>query len=69
MGAGGGLGLTRLPALLQHNNGFYGHYRGQFKNESALQYRLAAKPQPPTVFLQRCKVPSAPTRRRRGAWG
>ncbi|XP_027989024.1 uncharacterized protein C3orf84 homolog isoform X2 [Eptesicus fuscus] len=40
-----------------HNNGFYGHYRGQFKNESALEYRLAAKPQPPTVFLQRCKEP------------
>ncbi|EPQ07251.1 hypothetical protein D623_10011420 [Myotis brandtii] len=41
----------------RHNNGFYGHYRGQFKNESALEYRLAAKPQPPTVFLQRCKEP------------
>nr|KAF6334887.1 hypothetical protein mPipKuh1_001836 [Pipistrellus kuhlii] len=40
-----------------HNNGFYGHYRGQFKNEIALQYRLAAKPQPPMVFLQRCKEP------------
>nr|KAF6310170.1 hypothetical protein mMyoMyo1_001851 [Myotis myotis] len=40
-----------------HNNGFYGHYRGQFKNESALEYRLAAKPQPPTIFLQRCKEP------------
>ncbi|XP_015423759.1 PREDICTED: uncharacterized protein C3orf84 homolog [Myotis davidii] len=45
------------PPLLQHNNGFYGHYRGQFKNESALEYRLAAKPQPPTIFLQRCKEP------------
>nr|XP_008258870.1 uncharacterized protein C3orf84 homolog isoform X2 [Oryctolagus cuniculus] len=40
-----------------HNSGFYGHYRGQFKNESAREYRLAAKPQPPTAFLQRCQEP------------
>ncbi|XP_077633437.1 ciliary microtubule inner protein 7 isoform X3 [Crocuta crocuta] len=38
-----------------HNTGFYGHYRGQFKSESAREYRLAAKPQPPAVFLQRCQ--------------
>ncbi|XP_068951484.1 uncharacterized protein C3orf84 homolog [Petaurus breviceps papuanus] len=41
--------------LLQHNTGFYGHYRGQFKCELAQDYRLAAKPQPPAVFLQRIK--------------
>ncbi|XP_006873715.1 PREDICTED: uncharacterized protein C3orf84 homolog [Chrysochloris asiatica] len=41
-----------------HSNGFYGHYRGQFKNESAREYRFAAKPQPPTVFLQRCQEPA-----------
>ncbi|XP_064130312.1 uncharacterized protein C3orf84 homolog [Loxodonta africana] len=47
-----------LRSLLQHNNGFYGHYRGQFKSESAREYRLAAKPQPPAVFLQRCQEPA-----------
>ncbi|PNJ32138.1 uncharacterized protein C3orf84 homolog isoform X2 [Pongo pygmaeus] len=41
-----------------HNNGFYGHYRSQFKSESAREYRLAAKPQPPAVFLQRCQEPA-----------
>ncbi|XP_037684995.1 uncharacterized protein C3orf84 homolog [Choloepus didactylus] len=41
-----------------HNNGFYGHYQGQFKGESAQEYRLAAKPQPPAVFLQRCQEPA-----------
>ncbi|VCX42531.1 unnamed protein product [Gulo gulo] len=41
-----------------HNTGFYGHYRGQFKSESAQEYRLAAKPQPPAVFLQRCQEPA-----------
>ncbi|XP_004451960.1 uncharacterized protein C3orf84 homolog [Dasypus novemcinctus] len=41
-----------------HNSGFYGHYRGQFKSESAREYRLAAKPQPPAVFLQRCQEPA-----------
>ncbi|XP_019579267.2 ciliary microtubule inner protein 7 [Rhinolophus sinicus] len=40
-----------------HNNGFYGHYRGQFKSERAREYRLAAKPQPPAVFQQRCQEP------------
>ncbi|XP_006171031.1 uncharacterized protein C3orf84 homolog [Tupaia chinensis] len=40
-----------------YNSGFYGHYRGQFKSESAGEYRLAAKPQPPAVFLQRCQEP------------
>ncbi|XP_058534664.1 uncharacterized protein C3orf84 homolog [Ochotona princeps] len=40
-----------------HNSGFYGHYRGQFKSESAREYRLAAKPQPPAAFLQRCQEP------------
>ncbi|XP_006053307.3 uncharacterized protein C3orf84 homolog isoform X1 [Bubalus bubalis] len=38
-----------------HNSGFYGHYRGQFRSDSAREYRLAAKPQPPAVFLQRCQ--------------
>ncbi|KAF3829144.1 hypothetical protein GH733_003408 [Mirounga leonina] len=42
----------------QHNTGFYGHYRGQFKSENAQEYRLAAKPQPPAVFLQRCQEPA-----------
>eukprot|EP00074_Homo_sapiens_P075112 XP_011532320.1 uncharacterized protein C3orf84 isoform X3 [Homo sapiens] len=41
-----------------HNNGFYGHYRSQFKSESAREYHLAAKPQPPAVFLQRCQEPA-----------
>ncbi|XP_069329734.1 uncharacterized protein C3orf84 homolog [Eulemur rufifrons] len=41
-----------------HNSGFYGHYRSQFKSESAGEYRLAAKPQPPAVFLQRCQEPA-----------
>ncbi|XP_054450580.1 uncharacterized protein C3orf84 homolog [Pteronotus mesoamericanus] len=41
-----------------HNSGFYGHYRGQFKSESAREYRLAAKPQPPAVFLQRSQEPA-----------
>ncbi|XP_007499907.1 uncharacterized protein C3orf84 homolog [Monodelphis domestica] len=41
-----------------HNTGFYGHYRGQFKYELAQDYRLAAKPQPPAVFLQRMKEPA-----------
>ncbi|XP_005074995.1 uncharacterized protein C3orf84 homolog [Mesocricetus auratus] len=40
-----------------HNSGFYGHYRGQVKSESAAEYRLAAKPPPPAVFLQRCEEP------------
>ncbi|XP_043835225.1 uncharacterized protein C3orf84 homolog [Dromiciops gliroides] len=40
-----------------YNSGFYGHYRGQFKCELAQDYRLAAKPQPPAVFLQRIKEP------------
>ncbi|XP_074054030.1 ciliary microtubule inner protein 7 [Macrotis lagotis] len=40
-----------------YNTGFYGHYRGQFKCEIAQEYRLAAKPQPPAVFLQRLKEP------------
>ncbi|XP_051029687.1 uncharacterized protein C3orf84 homolog [Phodopus roborovskii] len=40
-----------------HNSGFYGHYRGQVKSEIAGEYRLAAKPPPPTVFLQRCEEP------------
>ncbi|XP_036595607.1 uncharacterized protein C3orf84 homolog [Trichosurus vulpecula] len=40
-----------------YNTGFYGHYRGQFKSELAQDYRLAAKPQPPAVFLQRIKEP------------
>ncbi|XP_072507410.1 ciliary microtubule inner protein 7 isoform X2 [Notamacropus eugenii] len=40
-----------------YNSGFYGHYRGQFKCELAQEYRLAAKPQPPAVFLQRIKEP------------
>ncbi|XP_076985460.1 ciliary microtubule inner protein 7 isoform X2 [Tamandua tetradactyla] len=50
----------RSPLRLskEHNNGFYGHYRGQFKSESAREYRLAAKPQPPAVFLQRCLEPA-----------
>ncbi|KAM8758839.1 ciliary microtubule inner protein 7 [Rhynchonycteris naso] len=41
-----------------HNQGFYGHHRGQFKSDSAREYRLAAKPQPPAVFLQRCQEPA-----------
>ncbi|XP_007533624.2 uncharacterized protein C3orf84 homolog isoform X2 [Erinaceus europaeus] len=41
-----------------YNSGFYGHYRGQFKSESAREYRLAAKPQPPVVFLKRCQEPA-----------
>uniref|UniRef100_A0A8C8XRG7 Ciliary microtubule inner protein 7 n=1 Tax=Panthera leo TaxID=9689 RepID=A0A8C8XRG7_PANLE len=41
-----------------HNTGFYGHYRGQFKSDSAQEYRLAAKPQPPAVFLRRCQEPA-----------
>uniref|UniRef100_A0A8C9PWX1 Chromosome 3 open reading frame 84 n=1 Tax=Spermophilus dauricus TaxID=99837 RepID=A0A8C9PWX1_SPEDA len=41
-----------------HNSGFYGHYRGQFKSETAGEYRLAAKPQPPATFLQRCQEPA-----------
>ncbi|XP_050996443.1 uncharacterized protein C3orf84 homolog [Acomys russatus] len=41
-----------------HNSGFYGHYRGQVKSESAGEYRLAAKPPPPEVFLQRCEEPA-----------
>ncbi|KAM4821693.1 ciliary microtubule inner protein 7 isoform 2-T2 [Thomomys bottae] len=41
-----------------HNSGFYGHYRGQVKNESAGEYRLAAKPQPPAVFLKRSQEPA-----------
>ncbi|KAM5315055.1 ciliary microtubule inner protein 7 [Glossophaga mutica] len=41
-----------------YNSGFYGHYRGQFKSESAREYRLAAKPQPPAVFLKRCQEPA-----------
>ena len=58
------MGFTLKPALLQHNSGFYGHYRGQFRSDSAREYRLAAKPQPPAVFLQRCQVGSSPT----GSW-
>ncbi|KAL1781812.1 hypothetical protein HispidOSU_011563 [Sigmodon hispidus] len=43
-----------LPLLTPfHNSGFYGHYRSQVKSESAGEYRLAAKPAPPAVFLQR----------------
>ncbi|XP_035131391.1 ciliary microtubule inner protein 7 isoform X3 [Callithrix jacchus] len=42
----------------EHNSGFYGHYRSQFKSESAREYRLAAKPQPPAAFLQRCQEPA-----------
>ncbi|XP_031200744.1 uncharacterized protein C3orf84 homolog isoform X2 [Mastomys coucha] len=41
-----------------HNSGFYGHFRGQVKSESAGEYRLAAKPPPPAVFLQRCEEPA-----------
>ncbi|KAM5234890.1 ciliary microtubule inner protein 7 [Hipposideros larvatus] len=41
-----------------HNNGFYGHYRGRFKSESAGEYRFAAKPQPPAVFQHRCQEPA-----------
>ncbi|KAM6160320.1 LOW QUALITY PROTEIN: ciliary microtubule inner protein 7 [Erethizon dorsatum] len=41
-----------------HNSGFYGHSRGQVKSESAGEYRRAAKPQPPAVFLKRCQEPA-----------
>uniref|UniRef100_A0A8C6QQ29 cDNA sequence BC048562 n=1 Tax=Nannospalax galili TaxID=1026970 RepID=A0A8C6QQ29_NANGA len=41
-----------------HNSGFYGHYRGQVKSESAEEYRLAAKPQPPAIFQQQCQEPA-----------
>ncbi|XP_036049549.1 uncharacterized protein C3orf84 homolog [Onychomys torridus] len=41
-----------------HNSGFYGHFRGQVKSESAGEYRFAAKPPPPAVFLQRCEEPA-----------
>ncbi|XP_058932720.2 uncharacterized protein C3orf84 homolog [Kogia breviceps] len=42
-----------------HNSGFYGHCRGQFKSESAREYRLAAKPQPPTAaLLYKCQEPA-----------
>ena len=64
LGRGIGVGFTLKPALLQHNSGFYGHYRGQFRSDSAREYRLAAKPQPPAVFLQRCQVGSSPA----GSW-
>ncbi|XP_027378802.1 uncharacterized protein C3orf84 homolog, partial [Bos indicus x Bos taurus] len=57
LGRGLWVGFTLKPALLQHNSGFYGHYRGQFRSDSAREYRLAAKPQPPAVFLQRCQEP------------
>ncbi|XP_004615189.1 uncharacterized protein C3orf84 homolog [Sorex araneus] len=40
-----------------YNSGFYGHYRGQFRSDGAREYRHAAKPKPPAVFLQRCQVP------------
>uniref|UniRef100_A0A8C0ZM77 Uncharacterized protein C3orf84-like n=2 Tax=Castor canadensis TaxID=51338 RepID=A0A8C0ZM77_CASCN len=40
-----------------YNSGFYGHFRGQVKSESAGEYRLAAKPQPPPVFLRRFQEP------------
>ncbi|XP_049633653.1 LOW QUALITY PROTEIN: uncharacterized protein C3orf84 homolog [Suncus etruscus] len=40
-----------------YNSGFYGHYRGQFRSDGAQEYRLAAKPQPPDLFLQRCQEP------------
>ncbi|KAH0509984.1 hypothetical protein LTLLF_157525 [Microtus ochrogaster] len=46
------------PGPAQHNSGFYGHYRGQVKSESAGEYRRAAKPPPPAVFLQRCEEPA-----------
>ncbi|XP_074139372.1 ciliary microtubule inner protein 7 [Sminthopsis crassicaudata] len=51
--------MTLQSALVGswYNSGFYGHYRGQFKYELAQEYRLAAKPQPPAVFLQRIKEP------------
>lgn len=52
--------LPSPPALSQHNSGFYGHFRGQVKSESAGEYRFAAKPPPPAVFLQRCEVQSVP---------
>ncbi|KAL6071385.1 hypothetical protein STEG23_006233 [Scotinomys teguina] len=42
----------------KHNSGFYGNFRGQVKSESAGEYRLAAKPPPPAVFLQRCEEPA-----------
>ncbi|XP_013363031.1 PREDICTED: uncharacterized protein C3orf84 homolog [Chinchilla lanigera] len=41
-----------------HNSGFYGHFRGQVKSESAGEYRRAAKPPPPPAFLQRCQEPA-----------
>ncbi|KAM5292838.1 ciliary microtubule inner protein 7 [Ctenodactylus gundi] len=41
-----------------HNSGFYGHYRGQVKSESAGEYRLAAKPKPPAAFLRRSQEPA-----------
>ncbi|XP_069865522.1 uncharacterized protein C3orf84-like isoform X2 [Dipodomys merriami] len=57
--------LCSLPGQMQsalvgswHNSGFYGHYRGQVKNESAGEYRLAAKPKPPAVFLKRSQEPA-----------
>ncbi|XP_048190826.1 uncharacterized protein C3orf84 homolog [Perognathus longimembris pacificus] len=40
-----------------HNSGFYGHYRGQVKHETAGEYRRAAKPQPPDMFLKRSQEP------------
>ncbi|XP_031200746.1 uncharacterized protein C3orf84 homolog isoform X4 [Mastomys coucha] len=50
-----------------HNSGFYGHFRGQVKSESAGEYRLAAKPPPPAVFLQRCEaVYDSAAEKRRG---
>ena len=42
--------------LLQHNSGYYGHYRSRIRNDFMNEYRQRAKPQPPQKYLDRSKV-------------
>ncbi|XP_063797152.1 uncharacterized protein C3orf84 homolog isoform X2 [Pseudophryne corroboree] len=36
-------------------SGFHGHFRSHFRNDISQDYRLEAKPRPPTAFTQRMK--------------
>ena len=44
------------PLYLQHNSGYYGHYRSRVRNDFMNEYRQRAKPQPPQKYIDRSRV-------------
>uniref|UniRef100_A0A803TXN3 Ciliary microtubule inner protein 7 n=1 Tax=Anolis carolinensis TaxID=28377 RepID=A0A803TXN3_ANOCA len=48
--------VSLLPVLLlQHANGFYGNFRSKCRSDYTQEFRKAAQPPPPDVFLKRMK--------------